>query len=172
MSKPRLTRIEVLKDYLKFSAAHFTLFSATARENLHGHDFRVRCAVTAAVGEDGLAFDYGILKQVLRALCDELDERVLLPLHSPYLVIEQERDWVFARFADERIPFLRRDVLLVPVRNVTAEELAALLLDRLRARPEIAALNLQAIELGISSGRGQWASIYWEPDSGIVYTTQ
>ncbi|WP_246237752.1 6-pyruvoyl trahydropterin synthase family protein [Caldichromatium japonicum] len=161
MSDPKLTRIEVHKDYLKFSAAHFTLFSASARENLHGHDFRVRCTVTAAVGEDGLAFDYGILKQALAALCAELDERVLLPLHSPYLRVEVEDGWVSAHFAAERIPFLARDVLLLPVRNVTAEELAGLLLERLQARPEISALKLQSIALGVSSGRGQWAFAHW-----------
>lgn len=154
-----LTRIEISKDYLNFSAGHFTLFSATERENLHGHNFRVRCAVTARVGEGGLTFDYVILKRALKALCDALDERVLLPLESPYLRIEHRDGLVLAHFADERIPFLDRDVLLLPIRNVTIEELAPLLLARLRAHPEIAAMApaIRAIELGVSSGQGQWA---------------
>jgi 6-pyruvoyltetrahydropterin/6-carboxytetrahydropterin synthase len=159
-----LTRIEISKDYLNFSAGHFTLFSATERENLHGHNFRVRCAVTAQVGEGGLTFDYVILKRALKALCDALDERVLLPLDSPYLRIERRDGLVLAHFADERIPFLDRDVLLLPIRNVTIEELAPLLLARLRAHPEIAAMApaILAIELGVSSGQGQWAIAQWE----------
>ncbi|WP_170286795.1 6-carboxytetrahydropterin synthase [Thermochromatium tepidum] len=159
-----LTRIEISKDYLNFSAGHFTLFSATERENLHGHNFRVRCAVTARVGEDGLTFDYVILKRALKELCDALDERVLLPLESPYLRIERQDGLVLAHFAEERIPFLDRDVLLLPIRNVTIEELAPLLLGRLRAHPEITAMlpTIRAIKLGVSSGQGQWATAQWE----------
>ena len=97
MSSPSLTRIEITKEYLTFSAGHFTIFSATDRENLHGHNFQVRCAVTASIGPDGLAFNYVLLKRVLRALCDELNERVLLPDHSPYLTLEHQEGMVIAR---------------------------------------------------------------------------
>lgn len=157
-----LTRIEIGKEYLNFSAGHFTLFSATQRENLHGHNFQVRCAATAAVGEDGLAFDYALLKRVLKALCDALDERVLLPERSPYLRLERQGGWVTAWFADERIPFLERDCLTLPVRNVTIEELASLLLERLRHRPELAGIEIRRLEIGVSSGAGQWAFATWE----------
>ena len=162
MADAPLTRLEISKKYLNFSAGHFTLFSSTERENLHGHNFQVRCTVTAAVGEDGLTFDYVILKRVLKELCDALDERVLLPLESPYLRIERREGMVMAHFADERIPFLERDVLLLPIRNVTIEELAPLLLVRLRARPEILTMRVRTIELGVSSGQGQWAIAHWE----------
>lgn len=162
MSIQTLTRIEISKEYLNFSAGHFTIFSARERENLHGHNFRVRCAVTAGVGEGGMSFDYVVLKRVLRELCDALDERVLLPCDSPHLAIEQADGLVFAHFGPERIPFLERDVLLLPVRNVTIEELAPLLLERLRARPEFQTMDIRAIELGVSSGDGQWAYSQWE----------
>lgn len=157
-----LTRIDLSKEYLNFSAGHFTLFSATERENLHGHNFQVRCAVTAVIGDDGLAFDYGLLKRVLKDLCDQLDERVLLPQDSPHLRIEHQDGMVFAHFAAERIPFLKRDVLLLPIRNITIEELAPLLLTRLREQTELTAPAIRAIELGVSSGRGQWAFAQWE----------
>jgi 6-pyruvoyltetrahydropterin/6-carboxytetrahydropterin synthase len=160
----QLTRIEIGKEYLSFSAGHFTIFSATERENLHGHNFQVRCAATASVGADGLAFDYGVLKRVLKALCDELDERVLLPERSPHLRLEREGGWVTARFAEERIPFLDRDCLTLPIRNVTIEELAPLLLDRLRARPELEGADIRALEVGVSSGFGQWAVAHWESE--------
>jgi 6-pyruvoyltetrahydropterin/6-carboxytetrahydropterin synthase len=156
-----LTRIEISKEYLNFSAGHFTIFSATERENLHGHNFRVRCNVTAPVGADGMAFDYVMLKRVLKALCDELDERLLLPERSPHLRIERVDRMVIAWFGQERLTFLERDVLLLPIRNVTIEELAELLLARLRVRPELDGRDLRAIELGVSSGDGQWAFSSW-----------
>ncbi|WP_295456099.1 6-carboxytetrahydropterin synthase [uncultured Thiodictyon sp.] len=162
MPPESLTCIEISKEYLNFSAGHFTIFSATERENLHGHNFQVRCAVTAGIGPDGLAFDYVLLKRVLRDLCDALDERVLLPELSPYLALEHQDGMVVARFADERIPFLARDCLELPIRNVTIEELAGLLVIRLRARPELTGLDLRALEIGVSSSPGQWAFSHWE----------
>ena len=33
--------IRLAKENMKFSAAHFTIFSASERERLHGHNFRV-----------------------------------------------------------------------------------------------------------------------------------
>ena len=161
MPETNLTRIDISKEYLNFSAGHFTIFSATERENLHGHNFHVRCSVSAEVGADGMAFDYVLLKRVLKDLCDTLDERVLLPEHSPHLRLEREGGLVWALFGGERIPFLERDCLPLPVRNVTIEELSALLLGRLRERPELNDWAVRAIELGVSSGAGQWAFSHW-----------
>ncbi|MFP2903776.1 6-pyruvoyl trahydropterin synthase family protein [Pyxidicoccus sp. 3LFB2] len=59
----RTTTIELHKEEMKFSAGHFTIFSATHRENLHGHNFTVYVALTGAVVENGLLSDYGPLKQ-------------------------------------------------------------------------------------------------------------
>lgn len=162
MADQTLTRIEISKEYLNFSAGHFTIFSATERENLHGHNFHVRCAVTAPVGPNGLAFDYVDLKRVLKALCDTFDERLLLPERSPYLRLERQEGQVLVLFADQRMSFLERDVLLLPIRNVTIEELAPLLLARLRDSRELVGMGLRSIELGVSSGTGQWAVATWE----------
>lgn len=164
MPAPSVTTIEISKDYLHFNAAHFTLFSATEREDLHGHTFYVTATVTSPVGDDGLAFDYNLFKNALKALCDELDEKVLLPTRSPHLELEQEGGYLVARFADERIPFLPRDVLTLPVRNITVEELAPYLLSRLRAEPAVAGLDLDRLELRVSSGPGQWAGARWSRD--------
>lgn len=162
MDHPTLARIEISKEYLKFSAGHFTLFSPSERENLHGHNYQVRCSVLTLVGANGLAFDYSLIKKLLLKLCNQLDDVVLLPEGSPYLRIESEAGRISVWFAEECIPFLERDVLLLPISNVTIEELAGLLLRRLREFPELMAQPLLAIELGVSSGPGQWAYAVWD----------
>jgi len=159
MPEPALATIEISKDYLHFNAAHFTLFSITEREDLHGHTFYAAATVQSPVGEDGLAFDYNLFKSKLKALCDELDEKVLLPERSPYLTLERDGDYLVALFADERIPFLPRDVKTLPV------ELAPWRLERLRAEPDVAALPLASLEIRVSSGPGQWAGARWRADS-------
>ncbi len=155
------TKIEISKDYLHFSSAHFTMFSASERENLHGHTFYVKAFVDCNVGEDGLAFDYNILKKKLKALCDGIDEKVLLPAQSPYLSIEQDDQYVVAEFAGERLPFLPRDVLVLELRNITVEELAVWFLQRLVDDGTTAQLELLRLEIQVSSGPGQWASSSW-----------
>jgi 6-pyruvoyltetrahydropterin/6-carboxytetrahydropterin synthase len=108
-----------------------------------------------------MAFDYATLKRVLKELCDALDERVLLPERSPHLRLERQDGWVTAWFADERIPFLERDCLTLPLRNVTIEELSTLLLERLLGRSELAGADIRSMEIGVSSGSGQWAYAQW-----------
>ncbi|MEM7099219.1 MAG: 6-carboxytetrahydropterin synthase [Pseudomonadota bacterium] len=156
-----VTTIEVSKEYLHFAAAHFTIFSATERENLHGHNFHVQLEVTAPVGSDGLTFDYNILKNSLKALCDAHDEKTLMPADSPHLTFETDNQYQYVLFADERIPFLPRDVMLLPIRNVTVEELSEYFLKRMVEHPDIAAEDIHQIVLRCSSGEGQWARAVW-----------
>ena len=161
MKAPIHTSIDIAKDYLHFGAAHFTIFSATDREDLHGHNFYVTANMDCTIGDDGLAFDYNLVKQALKKLCDGLDEKVLLPERSPHLKLSQEDGYVIARFNGERIPFLPRDVLTLPVRNITVEELANHFLATLLATPTIAALPILGMEIKVSSGPGQWAGASW-----------
>jgi 6-pyruvoyltetrahydropterin/6-carboxytetrahydropterin synthase len=158
------TTIEISKEYLHFAAAHFTLFNETERENLHGHNFQVTLNATAPIHNDGLTFDYNILKKTLKALCDELDEQVLMPTKSPYLSIETDNEFTYVLFNGERIPFLDRDLTLLPIRNVTVEELAHHLLERMTQDPIIAALDIEHMLLRCASGEGQWASAEWRLD--------
>ena len=162
MSAARRASIEVAKEDMHFSAAHFTIFSATERENLHGHNFFVEATAEGPVDANGLCFDYNALKSKLRALCDELDETALLPAASPHLRIDEASDGaVTARFGDERLRFLARDVKLLAVRNVTVEELAHWLLAELTSSPGFAELPIDALELKVSSGPGQWARVLY-----------
>jgi 6-pyruvoyltetrahydropterin/6-carboxytetrahydropterin synthase len=161
MKAPAVTSIEISKDYLHFNSAHFTIFSATEREDLHGHTFYVTATVDSPIGEDGLAFDYNLFKSRLKALCDRLDEKVLLPERSPHLQLREEAGYLVAEFGAERIPFLPRDVLTLPVRNITVEELAPWFLANLRSDPAVAALALHRVLIRVSSGPGQWAGAEW-----------
>ena len=156
------TRIEIGKEDMHFSAAHFTIFSASERENLHGHNFFVAADAIGPIGADGLCFDYNAVKSRLRALCKALDEIVLLPADSPHLTVAESDEYVTVAFGSERLPFLRRDVKLLPVRNVTVEELARYFVDELVADEGFRALSIDALHLRVSSGPGQWATVTWE----------
>lgn len=155
------TTIEISKEYLHFAAAHFTIFSPTERENLHGHNFQVALDATAEIQGDGLTFDYNILKNALKEICDSLDELVLMPELSPHISVDSDDSYTYILFADERIPFLPRDLKLLPVRNISVEELAHYLLEQLKAHPDILRQDIKTLVLKCASGAGQWASATW-----------
>jgi len=158
----RLTTIELFKENQKFSAGHFTIFSATNRENLHGHNFTIYVALTGVVGPNGLMADYGRFKKQISEMCETWNETFMLPGCSPYLRIEQTDGGVIAHYADEKIPFLARDITVLPVSNVTIEELARLFGERLTADPDaLARLAVVGVEVKCASGPGQWACWRW-----------
>jgi 6-pyruvoyltetrahydropterin/6-carboxytetrahydropterin synthase len=154
--------IRLDKENMKFSAGHFTIFGPGDRERLHGHNFKVAVVLHARVGDNGLCFDYGIYKRKVVELCRGLNEYFLLPGRSPLLAIEEDGDAVVAVFGDERIPFLRRDVLVLPVANITLEELAGHLLGQLLGDGrDVAGHGIEAIEVSVASGPGQDAVRSW-----------
>ena len=159
------TCIEISKEDLKFSAAHFTIFSATERERLHGHNFKVSLLLTADVGDNGMCFSYVEIKKRLRKLCAGLDEYTLLPSESPYLRIAEEGDYYIAQFDGERLMFLKADTLLLPLRNTTVEEFARYLLQLLLGdAPFIETNDIRELTMKVSSGPGQWGSANWVRD--------
>lgn len=151
----RYATIDIAKQAMNFSVAHFTIFSATERENLHGHNFQVECQLTGPLGDDGLLFDYAIVKRALKALCDELDEQTLLPARSPHLRLEEEGDYLVAVYGKERLPFLKRDVTTLPIANTTVEELSRYLLERLSGDAALMGKGVKEITLRVASSPGQ-----------------
>lgn len=160
-----MTEIEIHKQDMKFSAAHFTVFSATERERLHGHNFAVRASVRAPVGDDGMCFSYAELKTRLRDYCAALDEYLLLPERSPHLTVEAVDEYYRVHFAGEVMTFLQRDTRLLPIRNTTVEEFSAYLLQcLLDDREFVRAHGIQAIRIRVSSGPGQSGSAEWRAE--------
>lgn len=158
-----LTTIEISKEDIKFSAAHFTLFSATERERLHGHNYAVYLAVTAPVGEEGICFSYKDVKTRLRELCNSLDEYTLLPKYSPHLRVEEEGEFFIAWFNAEKIPLRKSDTLLLPIRNSTVEELARYVRDQFIGDESfVKQRNICAVVVKVSSGPGQSGSSEWQ----------
>jgi 6-pyruvoyltetrahydropterin/6-carboxytetrahydropterin synthase len=156
----RLTTLHIDKESHKFSAAHYTIFSAQSRERLHGHNYSVSVRIVAPVGENGLSADYNVYKTHLKILCDSLDEYTLLAGESPFQKIEKEGKYYRVKFHRDEMLFLQSDTLVLPVLNATIEEFSHLLLQRLLA--QCTEEDLREIELCVSSGAGQRASSIWK----------
>lgn len=150
--------LHIGKEALKFSAAHFTIFSATEAERLHGHNYHVSIDVWGDMGGEGLIIDAGHLKRIVKGLCDALDERTLVPAASPHLRIgDQPGDHTEILYADRRYVLPRADCVFLPVPNITIEALAQHLGERLRATlqgvPQ--ARGIRRFRLGVEESPGQ-----------------
>ncbi len=151
-------RVAVEKDYLKFSAAHFIAYKGF-REPLHGHNYQVSVALSGEVGADGYVLDFGIVKQVTKAVCEELDERVLVPARSDCLTVSYDGPSVVLVYEDgTRFVFPATDCVLLPIVHASAEELAAYVLSRLREGLGVHVMRgITEIEVGVSEAPGQAA---------------
>jgi len=156
----RLTTLYIDKEAHKFSAAHYTIFSATDRERLHGHNYSVSARIVAPMGPNGFSADYNVYKSRLKTLCDALDEYMLLAENSPYQTLQIAADEVIVTFDKQTLRFPRAETLILPIVNVTVEELAHYLLEQLLSLGEPDE-KLVEVELGVSSGAGQTGSAIW-----------
>lgn len=161
---PRATfKVHVTKDYLKFSAAHFIAYKGF-REALHGHNYRLSVEVEGDLGSQGYVLDFGVLKEIARDLCSQLNEKMLVPADSDCLQIEQRDGQCHLRYEDERFSFPCSDVVLLPIVHTSAEELARYLAGELRRelrRRGVA--GVRAIGVGVEETNGQ-AAFYREAE--------
>jgi 6-pyruvoyltetrahydropterin/6-carboxytetrahydropterin synthase len=156
--------VSVTKDYLVFASAHFITFAGHRCEGLHGHNYRARVTLDGALNDESwFVFDFVILKQIMRRLCDEIDHKVLLPLENPKIQVVEDGDAVNVAYEGKpRYVFPRKDCSLLPIPNTTVEMLAELLVSRLRAELEkIGARGLTAIEMEVEENFGQ-SAVYRE----------
>lgn len=155
----RLAIVELHKEEFSFSAGHFTIFSETSREDLHGHNYHISAKLHVKIGDNGLAFDYRHYKKKIQNLIQQLDRKFMLPEHSKFLKIENKDDMILAHFNNEKIPFLVRDVVILPVTNVTIEELSHWFLQQLITDPkELEDHGISRIKLSVYNGPGQSGS--------------
>ncbi|HEX2549882.1 MAG TPA: 6-carboxytetrahydropterin synthase [Gammaproteobacteria bacterium] len=139
-----------------FSAGHFTIFSETDREDLHGHNYYVHVSFTVTLNHNGMAFDYRIYKKKLQILCDSLDRKFLLPQYSPYLSLEDKGNMWLAHFNHEPISFLKRDAMILPITNITIEELSHWFLQQLTQDfAELTCNSIAEITVKVFNGPGQ-----------------
>lgn len=166
--------ITISKEYLKFSSAHFTIFSDSSLEYLHGHNYQLSLRIECRDAQNGITMEFGQLKKILRGLCDQLDEKILLPTESRFLRVsksEEHFDVVFtgAGFI-KSYRFPCEDVAILPVPNITSEMLAQYLCGEFRKKIESAwdhtygdiETMIASFEIEIEETPGQAVAYVWQ----------
>lgn len=155
--------IEIHKEAFSFSAGHFTIFSATERETLHGHNYHVSIAFKVNIAQNGLAFDYRFYKKKIAALCEQLDRHTLLPKYSPYLSLSENENYYIAQFNQQQLYFIKDDVIILPLTNITIEELARWFLANLtEASEKLSEHAIQEMTVKVYNGPQQSSGASWQ----------
>jgi len=151
-------RILIAREQYKFSCAHMTVFPDGTKERLHGHNYTVAVALELERIDLQAMLPFRAIKNVLGELCTAWKERVFVARHSPHLTIAREDRELEFTLCGDRYVMPIGDALLLPIENVTVENLAAHVAELLA--PSIAALSphVLAIEVTISEHPGQGAS--------------
>lgn len=156
--------IEIDKEYLKFSAAHFLIFPDGSAERLHGHNYRIYVAVEGALTEHGLVMDFKRVKPVVKELADELDEHWLVPGRHPVLRWRETGDGAIEVRYQERLYLApRADVIVLPINNTSAENLAGWLGQELlrRLRERFPDADIRAAWVAVEETPGQRGTWRW-----------
>ncbi|MDR3621012.1 MAG: 6-pyruvoyl tetrahydropterin synthase family protein [Paludisphaera borealis] len=124
-------KVRVTKDFLVFSSGHFITFEGDQCERVHGHNYRTAVEVDGDLDGNHYVVDFIALRDMTRAICDELDHRMLLPASNPYIRLEDDGPNIVARYRDRYWSFPRDECVVLPIANTTAELLAKYIADRL-----------------------------------------
>lgn len=165
------TRVTVERNALKFAAAHMATFSGQV-EPLHGHNYAVMVECEGPLTEDAWVIDFGIIKQTMRRLCDDLDHKFLLQRPSALLQVREQGDSWELTAPDRRYVLPKSDVLALPIANSTAEQIACWLHGRLCAALAAHGVSsLEMVTIGVEEAPGQagwYSDRFAAPSSGIT----
>jgi 6-pyruvoyltetrahydropterin/6-carboxytetrahydropterin synthase len=157
-------KVRVTKDFLVFSSGHFITFEGEQCERIHGHNYRVAVEVDGPLDANHYVVDFIALRDMTRAITDELDHRMLLPENNPHIRLEDDGPNIVARFQDRHWSFPRDECVVLPIANTTSELLAQYIAERLlvaiRARgwPDP-----QAVRVEVEECFGQSAEVELTP---------
>jgi 6-pyruvoyltetrahydropterin/6-carboxytetrahydropterin synthase len=159
--------IDIQKEYLKFSAAHFLIFPDGTAERLHGHNYRVYVEIDARLTRHGLVMDFKRVKPLVRALVDELDEHWLVPGQHARLEVARRADGVTeVRYGERYYAAPDADVIVMPMNNISAENLATWvgreLMQRLRRAFED--VHVRRMVCAIEETAGQRGLYHYDTD--------
>lgn len=144
------------KENFKFSCTHFTIFGPNEGERMHGHNYHVQVDLrfNDISKTDGLAVDFNVIKPVIKQLCDNLDEHILIPEKSPYVKIERQETQIVLEFNNKHYSLPREDCKVLPLVNISSEELARYMTENfIKSCPTN--IGLVQVEITIEETRGQ-----------------
>ena len=157
-------KVRVTKDHLVFCSGHFISYEGDKCERLHGHNYRTAVEVEADLDANYYVFDFIALKNLIKAITDYLDHRMMLPTQNPHIEVKEQGRSIHVQYREREWLFPREDCVLLPIENTTVEMLARYighrLLDDLRKLHQFAP---HVLRVEVEENIGQSATFEWRP---------
>jgi 6-pyruvoyltetrahydropterin/6-carboxytetrahydropterin synthase len=150
--------VHTRKEALKFSAAHMTVFPDGTKEALHGHNYSTEVEWELSSISLSEMLSFAAVKSALREICENWDEKVLLAELCPFFKKQSGNGSLSFTLCQKAYLLPLEEVELLPIENVTCENLAALmlrlLLEKLEPREDFKPVLSLAITVNESPGQG------------------
>ena len=156
----RVFRVQLEKDTMVFSAAHFITFNGNLCESIHGHNYAVKAEVVGQLDENGYVCDFIALRDGLAEIVATMDHKVVLPAKHPMIKVVDDGKEVLVTFEQKRWVFPSEDCKILPIANTTAELMAGYIADELKAKTkEKFGGQISQLIIGVDENRGQWGVV-------------
>ena len=149
----------IQKDSLKFASAHMTVFPDGQKEALHGHNYttRVSLELSSIALKDTIAFS--VVKKMMREICQQWDEKVLLPALCPFFrILKRDQQEVEFILCQKRYVLPADETVFLDLDNITSESLAGEFSRRLilglNGLPEFSVVESVSVVIEESPGQG------------------
>jgi len=145
------------KQNFKFSATHFLIFNKQSAERLHGHNYQVKVRIELPneneFSGEGFHIDFSVFKKIIKAMCDEWDERVILPSKQEDMKLTEKGPSLEVRFRNRFYVFPKDEVVLLPTANTSVEEYSRLFAEKLLN--ELTPYRIRKLSVSVEETRGQ-----------------
>jgi 6-pyruvoyltetrahydropterin/6-carboxytetrahydropterin synthase len=145
----------------QFAAAHRLAWHPKC-QRIHGHNFRVRVSVEGSVDEEkGILFDFGELSKSVEEVIAPLDHRFLAPDEEGtrhYDAVDGKEAYYEVEWGRYRFP--EEDVVVMPMKNVSTENLAKWILGELEKK-EWAQGKMLTVQVDESGDNGVEVKSVW-----------
>ncbi len=139
-----------------FSSAHFVVGEKFI-ESLHGHNYKILINIYGDQDEENMILNFFDIKKVLKPIVDSLDHKILIPEDSDHLEITVSGEQVIIKVPnyDKEYEFPNSDVIMLPIKNTTVEEISRYLADKLMWNKEIKKKNIDQVTVTVFEYEGQ-----------------
>jgi 6-pyruvoyltetrahydropterin/6-carboxytetrahydropterin synthase len=151
--------IIVRKKHLSFSSSHFVV-EGDMCESLHGHNYRVSVELEGSIDIVGYVMDFTKLKYMVREIISPLDHKILIASQNTSLRMTSTGEGMEITIKEKKYLFPRRECVILPISNCTAEHIASYILAQLMSALRVGNVrNVSEIKVGVEESEGQWAFV-------------
>jgi 6-pyruvoyltetrahydropterin/6-carboxytetrahydropterin synthase len=140
---------------MKFSAAHFIPYHDKCKR-LHGHDYAIDIRIEGEL-LNGMVADFVTVKKETRKLLEEIDHKLILPVHGKDMEQEKEGDHFIIKYEGKTMSIPEEFVYLCDIDYSSSEELSRFFASEITKKVKFEK-NVKLIEVSVYEGPGQKAS--------------